>query len=132
MRITKQKSEIMRTLQQATDHPTADMIYERVRKMLPSISLGTVYRNLERLVQKGKILRIPTGSQNRYDGNTESHAHFRCISCGCIEDIFFPETDTDFFAGLETGDRKITGIYLEYHGYCANCARKEKTMGNGM
>src|SRR5262249_57364591 len=66
-----------------TDHPTAERIYDRVRRVLPSISLGTVYRNLQRLVQEGKIGAAQLGARSlHYDPTATPHDHFVCRSCG--------------------------------------------------
>lgn len=126
MRYTKQRSTILEVLRNTDDHPSADIIYERVRKKLPKISLGTVYRNLEFLVSTGEILKINTTSgQAKFDGNTESHIHFRCTECGKIEDFAFKKPAEDF--RRKTSDGKIIrGCYIEYYGLCLQCSNKCK------
>ena len=69
-------------------HPTADEVYQVVRKRLPRISLGTVYRNLDVLSESGEISRLDRcGAQYRFDGDLEQHYHIRCSSCGRVDDI---------------------------------------------
>ncbi|MGD9277844.1 MAG: transcriptional repressor, partial [Desulfobacterales bacterium] len=73
-RITKQRQVILEELRQMETHPSADEIYKVVRRRLPRISLGTVYRNLEVLAQMGEIQKLElSGSIKRYDWNTNKH-----------------------------------------------------------
>ncbi len=88
MRMTKQRSVILNELRRSDLHPTADEIYQAVRKKLPRISLGTVYRNLDMLAREGLIHRIhQAGSQMRFDAHAGDHIHIRCAYCGRIHDI---------------------------------------------
>ncbi len=124
MRHTKQRQVILDTLHKHTDHPGADIIYTEVRKILPRISLGTVYRNLELLSEAGIILKL-TGKdgQKRFDPVVSFHPHFKCVRCGAIEDLPF---DIDSVVCPDTMDswvdgRKIEGLNLEYTGLCSRC-----------
>ena len=85
--MTSQRQVILEEIRKVHSHPTADQVYEEVRKRLPRISLGTVYRNLDILSECGLIQRIaPVSNQMRFDGDTSSHYHVRCIHCGKVED----------------------------------------------
>jgi Fur family transcriptional regulator, ferric uptake regulator len=87
-RMTRQRQVILEQLREVCSHPTADEVYGMVRRRLPRISLGTVYRNLEMLVKAGLIRRLDmAGRQRRYDGNVEHHYHVRCSRCGCVGDV---------------------------------------------
>ncbi len=87
-RMTRQRMVILDTLRSMVSHPTADEVYEAVRGILPHISLGTVYRNLEVLTEMGLIMRLDIGGgQRRYDGRAERHYHLRCINCERVVDI---------------------------------------------
>ncbi len=78
---SKQKETILNFLKGTSSHPTASCIYEEVRKEVPNISLGTVYRNLGLLKQEDKILELDlAGSLSRFDGDTRSHYHFSVSS----------------------------------------------------
>lgn len=124
MRETKQRKTILETLKAAKDHPSADIIYERVRQILPRISLGTVYRNLELLSTSGEISKISTASgQARFDGDTERHIHFRCTKCGKLEDFSYGGLETDLRSEISDG-KKISGCYIEYFGECSQCNKK--------
>ena len=88
-RATRQLEAVFQALQGDPSHPFADEIYRRVRKKLPRISLATVYRNLQRLVEDGKIRAFLLGERvARYDPETNDHDHFICESCGRIIDLF--------------------------------------------
>ncbi len=129
-RMTKQRQVILEELRMMHTHPTADELYERVRDRLPRISLGTVYRNLEKLAASGMIRRLEkTGSQMRFDGDLHDHQHIRCILCGRIEDIEAePEpTHCDYKLVAGTGFRLIERR-VEYVGVCPACEAKKGKM----
>ena len=85
---TVQRKVIVDELRKLKCHPTADELYEVVRRKLPRISLGTVYRNLEVLSANGEIQRLGLGrKQMCFDGNTSRQYHLVCRLCGAIEDI---------------------------------------------
>lgn len=124
MRNTEQKSVILEVLQTHKDHPTADQIYAEVRERLPRISLGTVYRNLEKLSSAGVIMKLELGGgQKRFDPTPTDHAHFRCVGCFAVEDL--PQDlriDLPDINGIDGKNRIILGNTLEYYGYCEKCA----------
>ena len=98
-----------------------------LRRHLPRISLGTVYRNLEVLVRIGAIQKLETGGgEARFDGNPHEHQHVRCIRCGRVDDAELPLPNT---VGLDTGHGGIKdvsgyavlGIRLDLIGLCPGC-----------
>jgi len=121
--MTRQRKVILEELRKVTTHPSADEIYEMVRKRLPRISLGTVYRNLEILSQLGEIQKLELGGTlKRFDGNPKDHYHVRCLECFRINDVPF-----DRFVNIEkklggVTDYKILGHRLELIGLCPDCA----------
>ena len=123
MRNTEQRRVILEVIAEANTHPTATDVYHMVRKRLPRISLGTVYRNLEILSQAGRINTVElAGSERRFDGRTDAHYHVRCLKCGKIEDLpiqTIPQIDE---ALKGKTDYKILGHRLEFVGVCADCA----------
>ncbi|MFP3928470.1 MAG: Fur family transcriptional regulator [Desulfobacteraceae bacterium] len=129
-RMTRQRRVILEVIKQCGSHPTADEIYEMVRKRIPHISLGTVYRNLDFLSSSGWIRKIgPEHSQMRFDGNTRDHYHMTCIGCGRIEDLPLGSHD-DIMETLERALGKLTkyGVFghkLDFFGLCSAC-RKER------
>lgn len=125
MRNTEQRRVILQELAKVDTHPTANDVYQMVRKRLPHISLGTVYRNLEILSQTGKIKTIElAGKEKRFDGRTDTHYHVRCVKCGRLEDVpiqIIPNID-EALKGL-TGYR-ILGHRLEFVGVCPRCSEQ--------
>jgi Fur family ferric uptake transcriptional regulator len=113
---------ILEELRKVVSHPTADDVYKMVRKRLPHVSLGTVYRNLEIMSGNGLILKLEmAGTQRRYDATTANHYHVRCTMCGKVEDL-----PMNPIAAVErevkgAGGYKITGHRLEYQGLCPKC-----------
>jgi len=105
IRFTNQRQVILEELRKVTSHPTAYEIYLMVRRRLPRISLGTVYRNLDFLARCGMIQQLELkGTQKRYDGNPTPHYHIRCFNCGRIEDIDLPpKLDLEMDAGKISG-----------------------------
>jgi len=133
-RMTKQKRLILEILRSTKSHPTADWIYDQARKVLPGISLGTIYRNLAILKEDGEIMELNYGSTySRYDGNPQNHYHFVCLKCGRVEDVDMPvcgELDK------QAEKTKIGQVYyhrLEFYGLCLHCQsnREEKPQKNG-
>ena len=132
-RMTHQRQVVMEEVRKTRLHLTADEIYERVRKRLPRISMGTVYRNLEMLVSCGLILRIDPGHpQMRFDGVAEEHYHLTCVRCGKVEDAPVEISGNDLDV-LESALGRLTkyGIFghkLEFYGHCSMCSQSEKEL----
>ena len=87
MRFSSQREIIREIVESTNAHPTADWIYNKAKKRLPNLSLGTVYRNLKQLDEEGTIKAITDGNISRYDWNTTSHDHMKCKVCGEIIDV---------------------------------------------
>ena len=119
-RYSKQRETILQVVRGTLVHPTADWVYKETRKVIPNISLGTVYRNLNQLVESGRVLKLKDESMVRYDGNTGQHDHFRCTSCGKWYDVDF--LDQKAFEAF--GDKhhfRIESFNLELEGTCREC-----------
>ena len=88
MRYSSRREAIREAVQSTRSHPSAEWVYEKVRQSIPSISLGTVYRNLKELSASGEIDTLETESGSvHFDAYTEPHAHFVCRKCGKIYDL---------------------------------------------
>ena len=122
LRMTKQRQIILEELCSVKTHPTADDMYEMVRKRLPNVSLGTVYRNLEILSETGVIQKLDVGgTKKRFDGNVSTHPHVRCTECGKVDDVDFePDIDLTSAAAPYT-HYQILKHRLEYIGVCPDC-----------
>lgn len=120
-RMTRQRTVILETLRATCTHPTADEMYSLVKKRLPNISLGTVYRNLDFLAANNDILKLEAGgSTRRFDGMTKPHSHIRCIRCGRVADVQgtipIPNTDSVMAEGFD-----VLSARVEYDGLCVMC-----------
>jgi Fe2+ or Zn2+ uptake regulation protein len=121
-RHSKQRARILELLHHTKSHPTAIMIFEELRREIPSLSLGNVYRNLNILVAQGMIRELKMGSTyDRYDGTVSPHYHFVCEHCGEISDLSLPHD-----AALNGKVQKLTKSQVNYHrlefyGACAKC-----------
>ncbi len=119
---SQQREKIYQILKSTRSHPTADWIYEKLKPKFPRLSLGTVYRNLNILVEQGKVRRITFGSTfDRFDANIKPHYHFICVGCGAIIDLDMPVKEE-----LEDEVEKLTGFQVRYHtvefyGLCDKC-----------
>ena len=126
MKKSRQRDAILANLQSRCDHPTADMIYMDIRKEIPNISLGTVYRNLSLLADHGMIIRLSIdGKAERFDCITGTHYHFVCQECGEVEDLEIQlPTINDVAQEGFTG--QITGHNTFFYGLCADCLKKQQ------
>ena len=126
-RITKQRQVILEELRKLNTHPSADEIYKVVRRRLPRISLGTVYRNLEVLAQMGEIQKLElSGSLKRWDWNTNKHYHIRCVRCNRVDDAPIAPLNQLENELYEATVFEIIGHNLEFTGFCPECSKKIK------
>ena len=124
--MTRQRKVILEEVRKDLDrHLTADEVYEQVRKHLPRISLGTVYRNLEILAELGEIQKLEmAGSIKRFDGNPQKHYHIRCLRCGRLDNA--PVAPLQQIEDKLYGATVFTiiGHRLEFEGFCPRCSEK--------
>jgi Fur family ferric uptake transcriptional regulator len=129
-RISRQRRIILEELQKVKSHPSAQEIYDMVRRRLPRVSLGTVYRNLEILAESGLIRKLESsGAQRRFDSEMGKHYHVRCLRCDRIVDLPFKPLGSleNNFSGLT--DYLIMGYRLEFVGLCPECQHQELAGG---
>lgn len=127
--MTRQRRVILEELCKVTSHPTADQIYEMVRRKLPHISLATVYRNLDVLSEAGSILKLEMGgSQRRYDGDTSDHCHARCTKCGAITDLPALPVSVPLPSERQANGFDVKGLRVEFFGLCPACRREKKPL----
>jgi len=130
-RSTRQRRLIHEAVRGTDEHPTAEWVYQAVRRVLPRVSLGTVYRNLQVLVAQGDLRSWTRGGRTRYDADLEPHDHFACDRCGLLLDIPKPKPSRPLPAERKLKARgfQVWGRVLEYHGLCRSCRRSIKTGG---
>ncbi len=121
LQVTYQRLAIYQALYFTKEHPSAEIIYQQVKKRFPMISLGTVYKTLEKFFEVGLIQKVsPITEVARYDAITHPHHHMVCLDCQSIQD-----------AESFVGDQKITlpdkvGFQVVrqqvvFQGYCPGC-----------
>lgn len=126
MRFSKQRQAVLYTIMSSDKHLSASEIYSIVKKIVPNISLGTVYRNLNDLVCKGNIKRISIKDGNdRFDKTICEHNHVYCIKCGKVIDINYTISEKDVMRMEKQTGFKITDCNFNIKGICNNC-RKER------
>ena len=127
MRKTKQREVIIEELLRLRSHPSADELYAVVKKRLPRISLGTVYRNLDLLSREGVVHRLEVGgSQMRFDGDLDEHQHIRCIRCGRIDDLAEGSKPSACDRSLVKGTGyRVIERRVAFLGICPACRKKE-------
>jgi Fur family transcriptional regulator, peroxide stress response regulator len=122
LQVTYQRLAIYEALCKATEHPTAEVICKEVRKRFPIISLGTVYKTLERFHAAGLIKKVnPVNETARYEAKTALHHHMICEKCQSIHDIHELSGTIPF---PEKPGFRITRYQVIFHGCCENCADK--------
>ena len=121
-RKSRQRERILEILQNTDTHPSADIIYEKMKPEFRNLSLGTVYRNLSILLQQGKVKKLDFGSTfDRYDAQTGPHYHFMCEKCGSIIDL---DIEVDEYINTEVQKKTdfiVNSHRLEFFGLCSRC-----------
>ena len=122
-RFSYQREQIYQMVSMTNQHPTAEIVYHQLKQSMPRLSLGTVYRNLHRMAQDGRLIEID-GAVARFDANIQPHSHFRCRFCGRVSD--FPELSYDASldqCAMESG-WQVDGHSLIFYGICPDCMGK--------
>lgn len=121
-RSTRQLATVLAAVRASgVEHPSAECIHAEVRRRLPQISLGTVYRNLQRLADDGLIgVTRPGGGPARYDPTPGGHDHFVCCACGHIEDVPGSRPRAGWRAARRAG-HLVASHALVLYGHCRDC-----------
>ena len=126
LKITPQRLIVYQTLLGTDQHPSAEQVYSKVRKKMPSVSFDTVNRTLATLARIGAAFIVEgTGQPRRFDGGLEDHQHFRCVRCDKIFDFHHPPFDNiEEPDGLGRGFKILRKtVYLE--GICDKCMKQD-------
>lgn len=124
LRLTKPRRLILEVVRLTDAHPTAALVYRRVRRKLPRVSLATVYRNLRMLAAEGFLAERADPGGMRFDGNTAPHDHFTCLMCGRLCDV---PARTDRAVRARVAARtgfEILDHRTEFYGRCGACRRQ--------
>lgn len=123
LQVTYQRLAIYQTLYRTKQHPSAETIYQQVRKCFPMISLGTVYKTLERFSEAGLIQKVsPMTEVARYDAVVEPHHHFICLNCQMIKDMDDPSLDKAIPLPESNGYQFVRAQVI-FQGYCPECRK---------
>lgn len=130
LRLTNQRRLILAVLRATERHPTAEWVHAEVRKHLPRIGLGTVYRNLRLLADQGLLTEIHAGPSVRFDARLHRHHHFTCGSCARIYDLDEPvDARLDARIASRTGFQ-VSHHRIDFYGVCGECASSRPGRGD--
>ena len=126
LRVTQQRRKIFCTVAQSCEHPSAEKVFQAVRRELPNVSLDTVYRTLASLEEMDLLMRVGLSSKARFDGDLRPHCHFVCTRCGEVYDIF-PQAGEELLslpsAAKEMGE--VKQVHLQLRGICKKCQERK-------
>lgn len=123
-RKSRQRELIFSMITASYDHPTAQAVYDALRKEIPSLSLGNVYRNIKILIEEGRIIKRDFGDNiEHYDAITSNHYHFICDKCRQIRDFDISLRDSINKSAQKKSHHIIKGHTIEFFGTCEYCAR---------
>jgi Fur family peroxide stress response transcriptional regulator len=121
-KLTPQRREIIKLLSRSTSHPGAMEILQKVRKIVPKVSMSTVYYTLDMMKKEGLIRELEYyDMENRYEINVSDHINLVCTKCGKITDFTGDVPSFSKAVEKETGF-KSASMRFEYYGTCKNCA----------
>lgn len=120
MNYSKQRELILDVMRKTKEHPTAEMIYQRLKGDHPRLSLATVYRNLNQLCAAGILKKLHVAdSPDRFDGNVAPHFHLACTCCGCVSDM---DGQNDWRSLLDAENKnRVISCDVVFYGSCSDC-----------
>lgn len=127
-RMTRQRRVLLETLSRVDTHPTAAELYEMVRRRLPDVSQGTVYRNLRHLEELGYVQELDYGpGASHFDATVEPHYHLRCDECQRVIDLHIEREPSP---GIDAAQRaapqwRVCDHRVEFRGLCPKCRDNE-------
>lgn len=122
IKVTPQRLQIFLDVMDADDHPSAEDVFRRVRRTMPTISLDTVYRTLSTFDKQGLIAKVHFFEDKaRFDPNTDHHHHLVCTQCKSVMDFCWPQVDAmDLPSEAEEWGR-VDGKIVQIRGLCSKC-----------
>lgn len=130
-RNTRQRAVVFNVLKHTGSHPDAEWIYKEARKLIPNLSLGTIYRNLKILKEQNKIIEVKSeySQSARYCTSLAPHSHFHCQKCDSIMDVHGLNEKEAFSEHLLGKFGEVKSVQVVFHGVCGDCLGKETTRG---
>ncbi len=124
IKYSKQREAVKAYLVSQVEHPTADNVYFKLREDFPNISLGTVYRNLNLLVDLGEAIKINSKDGSiRYDARIAPHYHFICEKCGGVSDLLMEPFGELNEKAEELGKVSVNNHEVTFYGSCEKCSK---------
>lgn len=126
MHVTPQRLAIYRALLESEDHPSPEVLFQRVSKHMPSLALATIYKALDALEGLGVIEQVsPVSETKRYDANSERHHHLICTQCKKVVDFY-----DDGFDALKAPRQRagfvVQTLTVQLKGLCAGCIKRNR------
>lgn len=123
LKLTPQRMVIFRILSESNQHITVDKVYQKAREEYPMLSLATVYRNMEQMVDAGLLTQLDLGGTSmRYDTNLDEHHHFVCSKCGKVSDVYLDKINYKLDESRsQLGKAQINSLDLHLQGTCGEC-----------
>lgn len=122
-RRTRQLQGVYSIVRSAHDHPSAEEVYQRLRRQQPRVSRGTVYRNLQKLTAQERVRIVHVADRAaRYDAAAEDHDHFACEQCGAVIDLTRPRAARPHCFQLGRGGYTVRTYALTFYGTCPDCS----------
>lgn len=121
--VTPQRRTIFEVLEGAKHHPSAEQVFDEVRRRLPDVSLATVYKTLKELVRMGELQELNYHSdRSRFDPRVDPHSHVTCQTCGRVEDVELCLDRLDLSPTYH-GDFTVERYEIVFYGTCGDCRR---------
>ena len=122
LKYSRQREAVLHYLRSTKSHPTAENVFTEIRKEFPKISLGTVYRNLNLLVEHGEIIRLNCGDGvEHFDATIAPHNHFICRRCGAVIDLEMNSIDRINQEANKHFPGEVEGHEIYFYGSCEKC-----------
>ncbi len=124
LRLTRQRRMVYEELSRVDTHPRAEEVFQMVKRRLPQVSLGTIYRNLKALKEMGLVSENKYArNYSRFDARLEMHHHFTCLKCDRVFDLLEPPNLKFEQILPKQSGFKVRYSRLEFYGECPNCSR---------
>ena len=124
LRYSRKRELVLDAVRSSCAHPTAEMVYQSLKAEYPDLSLGTVYRNLNLLVENGLLIRLCTpDAADHFDARLDAHQHICCSVCGCIRDVNIDLPHLRERTLQETGFT-VERVDVMMSGVCPSCRKQ--------
>ena len=128
LKMTAQRIAIVKQFATDESHPTAQDLFERLRRDFPTMSFATVYNTLDALASAGLSGALRLGGAARFDPNVTAHHHAVCDRCGAVRDVpaetLAPSSATVRRVRKSAAGFSVRSVERVYRGLCAKCAAK--------